>query len=256
VHAVWVMCDGEAHALQVVVQEGGRSTVIQDEDGELSSKAAAPVEDKGKDGFGLDVPNILRGFYGFGSGAMLTSIVKVEDFTADEQKRWGAAGGLHAGYRVADWAAFEAMGQFSDIRVEGVMHADTEREAETQYTLQTWRLGGMMRIMYPGRTMFRFVATVGAGLVIESIHWKNRTTILDADGLVDARFEDSNGVGPFAAIDVGAELEVSNVLIDVMVQNAIQSSKHLDHGEQELNAFGGNTHLVIGPQIRVGYGLW
>ncbi len=256
VHSVRVLRDGEVDTIQVVIQEGGHSAVTQDEDGGLVSKAAVPIEKGDQSSFGVEIPDILRGFYGFGSGALLTSIVKIEEFTAAEQDRWGAAGGLFLGYRVADWAAFEAMGQFSDIRVEGIMHPDTERKVETQYTIQTWRLGGMMRIMVPGRTMFRFVATVGAGLLIEEIHWKNRTGILDADGATDARFEDSNGVGPFAEIDMGVELELSNVLVDVMVQNSIQSSKHLDHGDAELNAFGGNTHLVVGPTIRVGYGLW
>ncbi|MBW2453797.1 MAG: hypothetical protein JRI68_04775 [Deltaproteobacteria bacterium] len=256
VHSVRVLHEGDVHAIQVVIQEGGHSSVSQDEDGALLSKAAAPVENDGKKGFGLDVPDILRGFYGLGSGAMLTSIVKIEEFTAHDQKRWGAAGGLHLGYRVADWAAFEGMGQFSDIRVEGTMHPDTEREVDTTYKLQTWRFAGMMRVMFPGRTMFRFVATVGAGLVIEEISWTKREAILDAEQNTDARFEDTGGVGPFAEIDVGAELEVSNVLIDVMVQNSIQSSKHLDQGDGDLNAFGGNTQLVIGPTIRIGYGLW
>ncbi len=251
VHAVRVLRDGDAYTIQVVVQEGGRYTVTQSEDGELESNATAPLEGSEKDPFGLVVPEILRGFYGLGGAAMLTSIVKTESFVADERNRWGAAGGLHLGYRVANWAAFEGMGQFSDVRVEG-----TVKDVPTQYTLQTVRFAGMMRIMLPGHTMVRFVATVGAGLLIESLHWKERHLLTDGNGTIDPLYEDTNGIGPFAEIDLGVEVELSNVLIDLMVQNSIQSTKHFDHGEAELNAFDGNTHLVIGPGIRVGYGLW
>jgi len=48
------------------------------------------------------------------------------------------------------------------------------------------------------------------------------------------------------------------VLIDVMVQNTVQSTKHFDRdtGGVTTNAFDAEPILVAGPVLAVGYGLW
>ncbi|HZO15092.1 MAG TPA: hypothetical protein VFB62_17575 [Polyangiaceae bacterium] len=254
VHAVRVLHDTDEEAvLNVFVRAGGRHHVTQEEDGTLKSDSPALKQrDKAS-----EEPEVRRGFYGTGGGSLLTAFPIVKEFTPDSQggNRWGAAAALHLGYRVAEWAAFEVFGQFSDIRITGKVDlspndADPTSAIPTKLVLQSGRVGGLIRVMYPPRTMFRAIATIGAGVLVERAEWRAGEDGEAAPPLPPK----AEGVGAFGQIDIGLEIEVSNVLIDVVTQNIIQGTKHLEVAG--VNPFDDKPMLVFGPQLRVGYGIW
>jgi hypothetical protein len=250
VHSVEVTRDGERTVLHVMVGAGKQVTVTEDEDGGLVSEAA--VEKPGADQDGEE--DIRRGFYFTGGIAALTAFPQATTFTPDEGERFGIAGDLHIGYRVTDWAGFEVGGQYSDIRVHGTLAFDktpTERleSTDAKMVLQSWRAGAFMRIILPGRFFIRFISTVGIGLAIEELSWQNPP---DPEAPV---FQDTSGVGFFGQVDLGVELEVEQVLIDVLMQNSLQSTKHFDQDNGE-NVFETKPILIAGPTLRAGYGIW
>jgi hypothetical protein len=250
-HTVAILHDDEEQEIQIVVRPGGDHTVTQQRDGTLASPAAVKSK-KGDDGDEFGPPKLLeslRGLYGYGSGALLTAFASVEGYTVSGTERWGAAGGIHVGYRVATWAGFEIWGQYSDIRLVGELAGEAGAKLpDVKMVLKSGRIGPAMRIWLPGRYWLRFVGTVGAGVLLEKLEWENAPPTPAYD-TVDL------GVGPYGAIDVGIEIEYSNVLFSLTVQNTIQSTKHFDT-DAGGNAFDENPMLVHGPSLRIGYGLW
>jgi hypothetical protein len=243
-HVIKVTHDKVEHSLSVQVAAGGRYTVTQSKDGELESDATAPLV-KPKDEFGLPFPEILRGIYGTGSFAFLAAYPSIEGFEPNNDDRFGAAVGLHLGYRVADWAGFEGFGQYSDVRVSGKVPGHGE---DVNMVLRSLRLGLQLRAMFPGRAWFRFLGTAGGGAMIEWLEWRGEPA-------ASPIFLDEQGVGPFGQIDLGVEFELSQVLIDLLIQHTVQGTKHFDL-DNERNAFGTKPMFLIGPSVRVGYGLW
>jgi hypothetical protein len=249
VHTVRVLHEDDAQVMSVFVRAGGRHQVTQNEDGTLVSDSPAPNQ-KPKDK--PVEPEVRRGLYGTAAGSLLTVFHPVRDFTRDSKGRdaWGAAVGLHIGYRVAEWAGFELFGQVSDIRVLGKVEAGAV-PVSAKIALQSVRPGGLFRVMYPPRTMFRAIGTLGAGVLIERVKWTSE------DGATlpsQYPLEWEGGVGAFGEIDIGVEMEISNVLIDVVTQNIIQSTKHLE--VEGGNIFDEKPSLVFGISLRVGYGIW
>jgi hypothetical protein len=241
---VIVTRDGEPHRIDISVAAGGRYTVTQSKDGDLESDATEPLATPDND-FKPVLPDILRGIYGLGSASFLTAFASVRDFEDNNDERFGVGVGLNLGYRVADWAGFEAMGQYSDIRVSGDVPFQAD---DVTFVLRSLRVGLLLRVMYPGRAWIRFVGTLGGGAAIEWLAWRG-------EPLNHPLFVDQQGVGPFGQIDLGVEAELSNILIDVVIQNSVQGTKHFDL-ESEANAFDTQPIFVLGPSIRIGYGIW
>jgi hypothetical protein len=264
VHTI-VVDDGDEHEIRIRVRPGGDHTVTQKDDGTLES-AAEIEEGEEKDPFGP--PKILeplRGVYGYGGGSLLTVLSNAgqDRFEAtDSIDRWGAAASLHLGYRVAEWAAFEFWGQYSDIRVAGTVTLDEQpdgspnRFPKSQMVLKSGRFGLLFRGWQPGRSWIRFVGTLGSGILVEKLSWRfsedgtsfvtppNRGIFLDSEVVV----------GVFGSLDLGVEIEWSNVLFSLMFQHTLQSTKHFDI--EDTNVFGESPLLIHGPSFRVGYGLW
>jgi hypothetical protein len=253
VHSVEVTREGQRNELQVMVAAGSRVTVTQDEDGKLVSEAAVingngPADDDDEDA------EVRRGFYFSVGIAGLTAFPQAVGFTPSGADRFGIAGNAQVGYRVTDWAAFELAGQYSDVRVPGTLVYDktpTERleSADAEMILQSWRLGAFMRVLFPGRYLVRFVAVLGTGIIIEELRWDN------APDPTAPIFQDGKGVGLFGEVDLGVEFELEQILIDVMMQNTLQSTKHFDQDNGE-NVFETKPTFVAGPALRVGYGIW
>ncbi len=225
-----------------------------------------PDGDPPEDAFGP--PGILgplRGVYAYGGGSFLTSVNSAGGANFEPNNaldRWGAGASLHLGYRVASWAAFEGWAQYSDIRVGGKLTlpeqpSDAPRVfRKSQMILKSGRFGLSFRGWAPGGSWIRFVGTLGAGFLVEQLSWRFST-----DGITSARpvargiFRDSDvAVGVFGSLDLGVEIEWSNVLFALMFQHTLQGTKHFDIDNS--NVFGGTPMLIHGPSIRVGYGLW
>lgn len=266
VHTVVVVHDDTEHEIRILVRPGGDHTVTQKDDGTLESEAKVD-DDVAGDPFGP--PKVLetfRGVYGYGGGSLLTVLSDAggENFEpSNSADRWGAGASLHLGYRVAEWAAFEFWGQYSDVRVGGKVTLPLQVDgapnqfAESQMILKSGRFGLLFRGLLPGKSWIRFVGTLGAGVLVEKLSWRfsqdGRTAASPADrGLFVNTGVD---VGVFGSLDLGVEAEWSNVLFALMFQHTLQGTKHFDD-EQGNNVFGGDPVLVTGPSIRVGYGLW
>ncbi len=273
--------DGEAQRIDVVVTAGGRAEVIQKESGELFSTAEAPegASDGNDQRFGPPaVLKPLRGIYFQGSGALLTAVPLEgtdRNFTADSGPgRFGGSGGFNAGYRVTNWAGFELFGQVSDIRMNGSIvitdqqildDSRVERSVDrVQMKLLSFRFGGMMRVMLPTEGLIRFVGNVGGGAAYEELRFREGFNVDGKNIVLPPPYNatKAQGVGFIAQVDLGLELEVENILIDLVMMNVFQSSKHFD-AENEFNgqirvfnAFNTAPILVAGPALRVGYALW
>ncbi|MEM1031505.1 MAG: hypothetical protein AAGN82_14240 [Myxococcota bacterium] len=276
---------GETRRLDVVVAAGGRAEVTQDpRSGALESPAAAPARRPTlprpePDPRPVDPePRALRGPYIQGSGSLIT-VIPLEgsdrNFEAETGPgRFGGSGGLNLGYRVTDWAGFELFGQVSDIRMQGSI-AVTDPQVladrrvqrfvpQVQMKLTSVRFGGMMRVMLPTRGIIRFVGNVGAGAAYDELRFREGR---DAEGFplelpppFNAEF--TRGWEFFAQVDLGVELEIENIIVDVVAMNVFQSSKHLDaentfNGQRRVfNAFNTAPFLITGPAVRLGYGFW
>jgi hypothetical protein len=252
VHKVRVISDDEVFVVNVFIKAGGKHTVQQLEDGSLKTNAPAKLGDGNKDDPDEPEEEDLSGFYFTATAAILTAVFQSDTFVRGSGAQWGGAGGLHIGYRVADFAGFELIGQFSDIRLKGTVEDEAAnlKVENGKMRLSSGRVGGLFRVMIPGRSFIRFVGTLGGGVLIEELEWDN--LFEDTFG---QRYEDQKGVGGFAQLDLGAEVELKNVLLGLYVQQTGQTTKHFDTSNDQ-NAFDEGVILVIGPQIRVGYSLW
>lgn len=256
VHVVRVIRGEQIDSIQIVVTAGERYAVTQDEDGELESDATAPLEQPKENGFGVEVPRFLRGFYGLGGVSLLTPLTKVKDvdtLNAD----FGAGVELRLGYRVTNWAGFEVTSQYSDLRIAGELQAPLSANDGRELTmvLQSLRLGALLRIMAPGDGWARFVGTIGGGPVFEWLEWRDEPVGGRRTPEEPAIYVDEKGIGPYGMLDVGVELEFQNILIDVTAQVIVQGTKHFDL-DNDQNVFETRPILVVGPAIRGGYALW
>ena len=89
------------------------------------------------------------------------------------------------------------------------------------------------------------VPTVLAGTPVISVY--------KANGLTQST------AGITLTVDFDSVVGLNNVLIDVVAQNTIQSTKHLDFDDADgttRNVFNADPLFLSGPVIRVGYGLW
>ncbi len=269
VHRVAVKHGDDEHEIQILVRPGGSHVVTQDDDGELAS----PDEVEGDDDDDFGPPAVLeplRGVYGYGGGTLLTTFFSAgagdETFEPhDGTERFGAAASLHLGYRVAEWAGFEFWGQYSDIRVAGTLRARQPGDDgggiasfdDSQMILKSGRFGLLFRGWLPGRSWIRFTGTLGSGILVEQLSWRfgRSTGPLDAEPARGIFTNSDVEVGVFGSIDLGVEVEWSNVLFALMFQHTLQGTKHFDN-ERGDNVFSERPMLVHGASIRVGYGLW
>lgn len=276
-HVVRVIVDDEPQRLDVMI-EPGEGHAVEQLDGELVSEAAVPGEGDDDDeglGFGPPQLDLLQGFYFMGSGAILTAAVLTSKdrpgYEVQGSNRFGAAGSLAVGYRVATWAGFEVFGQYSDVRTDGVIRGGQLRvagdpaavpvDADNTGTLvlSSVRFGGLMRLLLPGRSKVRFVGRVGGGAVYDRLRFDD---VEAAEGFsydLPPGFQKTDGFGFFAKIDLGAELEYQNVLFDLMIEHAFQTTKHFDiedGPDAGENAFQTDPILVAGISLGIGYGIW
>jgi hypothetical protein len=251
----------QRRTLQILVGSGKRHVVIQNEDGQLESAAAAPtdpadvVEDDGEP---------RQGFYFTGHAALL-GIVETHPvgFTKSDQPAGGAGIGARIGFRVADWAAFEGLGQLTSVGATGDITPLEEpgfTYEDTEYNLQSLRLGGGFRVLLPGRSWVRFVGVGSAGLVVERLRWETGDRKVTGTGAVATPssrepFSDSSGIDAFGQLELGVEFEVSNVLLGLLVRNMVQSTSGLD-ADRGGNPWEDAPLWLAGLSAHVGYGIW
>jgi hypothetical protein len=251
----------QQRTLQILVGSGKRHVVIQNEAGQLESAAAAPaitpdeVEDDGEP---------RQGFYFTGHAALLGIVAPHPDgFDKSDRPAGGAGIGARIGFRVADWAAFEGLGQLTSVGATGDITPSYEPDFtyyDTEYNLQSLRLGGGFRVLLPGRSWVRFVGVGSAGLVVERLRWETGDRTATGPGAVASPsslepFSEASGIGAFGQLELGVEFEVSNVLLGLLVRNMVQSTSGLD-ADRGGNPWDDKPLWLAGLSAHVGYGIW
>ncbi|MBI4703247.1 MAG: tetratricopeptide repeat protein [Deltaproteobacteria bacterium] len=256
VHQVRVFLPGKpAQTIAVLAVAGKTHHVIQQADGKLATDSPLPLarpQDEKPAVPAAAGDEEIRGLYGMGMGSLLVlegsdPVMGTDPGSPLRLKRdaaelpGGAAGSVRLGYRVATWAGFELVGQYSDLRVSGTY---PEMPASVTYVVRSIRAGGALRVLLPGRKWVRFAGTVGAGIAYDEVDWLDAPT----------GWNGGDGLDGFGELDVGVELEISKVLLGLVLQNVVQSTKGLD--DIEGPRFRGTSLFIVGPALYAGYGLW
>ncbi len=245
VHSVTIGEGEGSRELAVMITPAGEHQVIQEQHGELRTNSPPPGRSAVSRPYQppLTSPR-LQGFYLHGYGALLTPLTGAVDHERAERVHGGPGGSLHIGYRFAGWGGAELLVQYAAMSVTGSL--PTRPQAD--YDLGSIRFGPAFRLMVPARTVARFVATFGAGPVFDILSWTPSTG--------RTPYQDVVGWNGFGQLELGVQLEWSNLLADFAVQTAIQSTSGLVVDEVGQSAFGGTPMVTIGPMIGLGYGFW
>lgn len=189
-----------------------------------------------------------RGFYALVGGAVLFPLRHPDYFGKLERDSAssGASVAARAGYLVHTHAGFELLAEYNNV-----VGPANGTEAES-YTLSSWRVGPLLRLQ-SGGDILRFVGTIGGGFAVNFIDQEL------ASGLVS-----SSGVDFFAVSELGAELELDGVLIDLALATYLSGTKGMNDfdgafasRDRELQEPYGNTVLPsIGPRFSIGYAFW
>jgi hypothetical protein len=181
-----------------------------------------------------------RGPYGLLATAIYAPLTHPTGFSVNSDKPgWGAAFGVHGGYRPLTVLGVEAMYRYSHTSVSGV---DDASGAAAKYTLRSHRVGAGLRLMSSG-TKARFIATLHGGLTVDAFELGG-----SCRGLCDA-----NGATGFADAEVGFELDLKGVLLGVLIEQSVSGKKHLARARGD---FFSEAIIQFGAGLRVGYGAW
>lgn len=241
-----------AHQVQMLGSGAPYSEQIQVLAGKsLEVRAPSPKKEE---------PPQRRGFYLLGTGSMLFPLMKIEKFL-NPRTAYGAGFGVRAGFQVNTTAGFDLSYQHSSI---------TTYQANNPNSTANWgilsdRLAAGLRLTSPGST-WRFVATLGGGIVFDSVWWgsgvyddKVCSTPCPFKSDVSIR-----GIDMYGMVELGAELDIDHVLIDVGLEAQFQSTGNIAPGDHEVfvsGEFSGSIYGIrpiinVGPAVRIGYRFW
>jgi hypothetical protein len=181
-----------------------------------------------------------RGFYGLLASAIYAPLTHPDGFNvSDGEPGWGAAFGLHGGYRPLTVLGVEAMYRYSHTSAPGV---DAATGVHAKYTLLSHRIAAGLRLMSSGPRV-RFVGTLHGGLTMDAISFN-----AGCSGACKA-----NGATGFADAEVGFELDLKGILLGVVVEQSVSGKKHLTRAGEDVFAA---SIIQFGAGLRVGYGTW
>ncbi len=244
-HTVRIVSSAHDKSVEVQVARGKKTLVQQESHGELRTDTP-PLDGSGSSLVHkppwTETPPI--GIYAVGYGLLLTPLSEASDHVSDDGIQGGPAGSLRVGYRFLSWAGAEALFQYSALMVNG----NVGTVPNVKYALGSARVGGAFRTMLPGDSKVRFLGVLGAGAVWSFIDWSPDN--------VGARFEDVQGWGGFAQLELGIDMEFSGFLVDIVLQGGLQSTGGLQVEALGESAFSDRVLFTLGPAIGVGYGFW
>ncbi len=244
-HTVRIVSAAHDKSVEVQVARGKKTLVSQESHGELRTDSPPP------DGSGsslvhkppwTETPPI--GIYAVAYAALLMPLSDASDHESDEGIQGGPAGSLRVGYRFLSWAGAEALFQYTALMVNGTVGTTSN----VKYSMGSARVGAAFRTMLPSDSMVRFLAVAGGGAVWSYINWT-------PEG-VGARFEDVQGWGGFAQLELGVDFEFKGFLFDVVMQGALQSTGGMEVEALGESAFSDRVLFTLGPALGVGYGFW
>jgi hypothetical protein len=183
---------------------------------------------------------------------MQTTAVTLDgDFKLQTQPSAGGGVSLYGGVRVHDNFGAELTAGYTTLTTsvaqDGALVLPQDVN-EASYTLSSVSVGGRARLFIPAKNRFKGVAALGGGLSFDRVHWntdKAGETLATAIG-----YKEPQGIGAYGQAEFGLCMDFSGLLIDIVLQAQLQSSKHLG---APLDA---RPLALIGNELRVGYGLW
>jgi hypothetical protein len=194
-----------------------------------------------------------RGVYILGLGSILFPVTHPTAFQ-DPQINFGAGYGARVGFQVNNTAGFEATYEHSSIAVD--KRGDVM--GNEFYRILSDRVAVGLRLISPG-TVWRFVGTLGGGFVVDGVVFGKDINKACAQPAPCALTGGPGGVDAFALVELGAELDVDRVLLDLGLEAQFQSTGNLNTGGSQSTSVGiyGALPIVnIGPAFRVGYRFW
>ena len=205
-----------------------------------------------------------RGFYGGINGAILFPTKDPSLLKGDTTG--GGYVGLRGGYRVHNYAAFEGMFEYGNVQGP----ADPPEGSEQTYSLSSFRLGPLLRLMSPG-DLIHFVGTIGGGFAVHLMNYEDpRLDIDPAQRICEAERTTcgTNGVDIFVMTEVGAELDFDGVLIGLSMALMVSGTKGME--DDPIDEPGDPSEVVqtartpydnevlpsLGPRVHIGYAFW
>src|SRR5262249_52699183 len=139
-----------------------------------------------------------RGVYALAGFTPYFTATDIRNF--DARPRIGIVIGARAGYRPAELLGIDGSIEFRRAAGDGHVRDPATGEfanESTEVSLSAWRLGVNARLL-PGGRDFRFIASLGLGVSIDSIAW---------DGPCPPGCPEKSGPDPFAQLELGAEYQ-------------------------------------------------
>jgi hypothetical protein len=186
-----------------------------------------------------------RGLFVMALASLVQPLGTPKDFV-NARTNFGGLGGLRAGYRVNNPAAFDLMFAYANVYTG-------QQTSDNGFTFSTFRFGAEVRLMTSGKTV-RFVGAFGGGFTLDSVRFDQ--------GLIGkcSGCQDGSGANALLMGELGLEIDLSNVLLDLTLESQYQSSRGItpDSGATNLQKgiYDGNGIPWLGGGLRVGYAFW
>lgn len=204
-----------------------------------------------------------RGLYVLGTGSLLFSLTHPPAWK-NPTTDFGAAYGVRVGFQVNNTAGFDLSYQHSSVST-GIISTSDET-GQTSYRILADRVSASLRLISPGK-MWRFVGALGGGVVVDGVKFgPNASAACNQPKNTICPFKDGDdegdngalGVDAFGLVELGAELDVDRVLIDLGVEAQFQATGNLNTtvGSKVVGIYGARPIINIGPALRVGYRFW
>jgi hypothetical protein len=208
-----------------------------------------------------------RGIYLLLTGSLLFPAEHIPSFNPAHFD-YGAGYGGRIGFQVNNVAGFDISYQHSSITTYRV--ADTT--GSISYRLLSDRVTLGLRLITPGK-LFRFVGTFGLGFAVDGVTFGSEaymactaspcpyttTSMTGSKTPVNIPF---GGVDAYGLIELGAELDIDHVLIDLGAEGQFEATANLTpKGSTDTNTipasiYGSRPIINVGPAVRIGYRFW
>jgi hypothetical protein len=206
---------------------------------------------------------LRRGLYVLGTGSILFPLEHPPDFK-DPHTDFGAAFGARVGFQVNNTAGFDLSYQHSSVTTYQVGNTDGNKS----YRLLSDRVAASLRLISPGK-MWRFVGALGGGVVVDGVQFGTEAAAACVSPLPKGEtcpFAISPvpkvlGIDVYGLVELGAELDIDKVLIDLGVEAQFESTGNIGPPQSSTTTFDGSIYgtlpiINVGPALRIGYRFW
>jgi hypothetical protein len=246
---------GQPYEAQILVVAGKPLNVRAGVGGSAGpTSGIIPVTPPKKD----DPPTLAvrRGLYILGLGSILFPVTHPPSFDSP-QNNFGAGYGARVGFQVNNTAGFEASYEHSSIAV----NRRNDVDGNQFYRILSDRVAVGLRLISPGK-VWRFVGTLGGGFVVDGVIFGDDVAKACKAGITCQLVKGTTpgGIDAFALVELGAELDIDRVLIDLGLEAQFQSTGNINSTGGSMSTstglFGALPIVNLGPAFRVGYRFW